>query len=447
MLDTDNYPTPNKGASVQTWGLSKELAKRGHDVFIVRRSGVKGKEIVDGVNLVCVEFNGRATDTIGFLSHLTRMSSSLYFSIKSIESIYRIRPDVMCMINRVSGVFTCRLKIPKVYVMHSPEALDFFKAHAISANGLNSVLFYIKKYVENLVIEKSERVIVLNSYIENYLKKKGCTYVTRIPNGVDIEEFSNKGDEHFILYAGRFDWNKNICELVNAYAEIHTSYPECNLYLVGAGPEERKIRLLVKEKNLQSNVKIFPWSPRKELLGEMMSKCSVFVLPSFFEAANPVVILEAMASSKPVIARTNMGTMDIILHGKNGYLYNNEQELRRYLELLLSDNNLREKIGRNARKTVEEKYTFARIADKYEELFHRLARARINIGTIDVIKHGHNGCLYGDEELKEYLEMLIGNPNLRKRMGYNARKTVEENYTFAKVASAYERLFSTVREV
>jgi glycosyltransferase involved in cell wall biosynthesis len=373
MLDTDNYPTSNKGASVQTWGLSKELAKRGYDVFIIRRSDVKGEAIVDGVNLVSVEFNWQPTNTIGFLSHLTQMSSSLYFSIKSIESIYRIRPDVMCMINRVSGIFTCRLKIPKVYVMHSPEALDFFKAHAISANRLNSVLFYVKKYMESQVIEKSDRVIVVNSYIENYLKKKGFIYVTRIPNGVDVEECSNKGDEHFILYAGRFDWNKNICELVNAFAEVHKSYPEYNLYLVGAGPKEGKIRSLVKEKSLQSNVKIISWLPRKKLIGEVMSKCSVFVLASFFEA-NPVVVLEAMASEKPVIARANMGTIDIIKHGHDGCLYNSEEELKECLEMLIANPNLRNKMGYNARKTVEENYTFTRIASAYERLFNTVRK-------------------------------------------------------------------------
>jgi glycosyltransferase involved in cell wall biosynthesis len=108
---------------------------------------------------------------------------------------------------------------------------------------------------------------------------------------------------------------------------------------------------------------------------ELMSRCSVFVLPSFFEV-NPVVVLEAMASAKPVIARANMGTVDIIIHGKNGYLYSSDDELRKYLDMLLSDNNLRKKMGRNARETVEQEYTFSRIADRYEELFYTLIENR-----------------------------------------------------------------------
>jgi glycosyltransferase involved in cell wall biosynthesis len=81
-----------------------------------------------------------------------------------------------------------------------------------------------------------------------------------------------------------------------------------------------------------------------------------------------------MASAKPVIARANMGTVDIIVHGENGYLYNNNEELREYVEKLLSDDDLRGKIGRNARRVVEREYTFSKITDKYEEFFYTLKK-------------------------------------------------------------------------
>jgi glycosyltransferase involved in cell wall biosynthesis len=372
MLDTDNYPVPNQGGSVQTWGLSRELAKRGHELFIVRRSITKGEEIFENVNLIGVNFNGMENVIHPrFMSlpfYATRICSSLYFSMKSLKLVQNINPDILCLIDRFSGVFPAYLKTQKLYIMHVPDGLDFFRPYSIYASKLNSIMFYVKKGLETSILQRVDRIVVLNSYVEKYLRTKGLGNVIRIPNGISPEEFVNKGDENYVLYAGRFDWNKNICELVNAFAEVHKSYPKCNLYLVGAGPEEGKIRSLVKEKSLQTNVKIISWIPRKELIEEVISKCSAFVLPSFFEV-DPVVVLEAMASGKPVIARTNMGTVDIIGHGENGYLYNNEEELRSYLEPLLSDGNLRKKIGRNARRTVEEKYSFTQIADKYEELF------------------------------------------------------------------------------
>jgi glycosyltransferase involved in cell wall biosynthesis len=221
-------------------------------------------------------------------------------------------------------------------------------------------------------MQRVDKIVVLNSYIEQYLRANRFKNVIRIPNGIDPEKFMGKDDKGYVLYAGRFDWNKNVCSLVNVFAQIHKSYPSYRLYLVGAGPEEKKIENLVRERGIQSHVKIIPWLPRNKLM-ELMSRCSVFVLPSFFEVC-PVVVLEAMASAKPVVARANMGTIDTIIHGKNGFLYSSDGELRKYLEILLSDDNLRKKIGRNARRTIEQEYTFSRIANRYEELFYTLIK-------------------------------------------------------------------------
>ena len=372
----DDYPVPKVGGSVQTWYLCRELARRGYEVYIIRRSDFK-EVTADNVRLVGIDFNGLDCLKLPFwtyLFHMGALTSKIYFSKKSLEVILKIKPHVICLIDRFTGIFPSYLDIPKIYIMHVPEALDFFKSYAIHANKLNSIMFHVKKVTESKVLQSANRVVVLNRFIERYLRERGYSNVNRIPNGIDIENFSNKGDEGFILYAGRFDWNKNVCSLVNVFAQICNAYPDFRLYIVGAGPEEKKIRSLVKERGIQSRVKIIPWMPRSKLM-KLMSKCSVFVLPSFFEAGGPpVVVLEAMASAKPVIARANMGTVDIIVHGENGYLYNNDEELREYLETLLYDDNLRKKIGRKARETVEREYTFSRIADRYEELFYTLIK-------------------------------------------------------------------------
>jgi len=371
LLDTDKYPNVNKGASVQTWGISRELAKRGHEVSILRRSPVDGMKTVENVKLFSIKFTGQVIDSTPFISHLAQIISSLYFSLKAVKLIEKNSPDCLCLMNRNSAFFPSSVKIPKVYIMHSPDALDFFKTYSVSANKLNGALFYFKKIVENHVIENSVCVIALNRYIENFLSSNKKTRVERIPNGISAENFSSNGDENFIIYAGRFDWNKNPISLVNAFSEIACSHPNHQLYLVGSGQQEATIRAIIKEKNLESRVRIYPWLPRTELL-EKISRCSVFVLPSSFEAANPNVVLEAMASSKPVIARANIGTTDIISHGKNGFLYHNQEELERCLELLLNDDDLRKAIGNNARKAIECHYNFPLLAQKYESVLYNL---------------------------------------------------------------------------
>jgi len=373
-LMADTYPAPSVGGSIQTWGFSRELAKRGHDIYIIRRDSLNGKTCVDNVKIVGISFSSidAWTPHFSYPYFLGTLFSQLYFSKKAMNLIEHIRPDVICLIDRFSGLFPSYLNVAKIYIMHVAETFNFYKSHSIYANKLNSIMFFIKKIAENKVLRQVDKIVVLNTFIEKHLKEIGYENVCKIPNGIDSGNFSNNGDEKFILYAGRFDWNKNVCSLVNIFAEVHKLHPDYRLYLVGAGPEEKRIRSLVKENSIQPYVKIIPWLPRKKLI-ELMSTCSVFVLPSFFEV-NPVVVLEAMSSGKPVVARANMGTVDIITHGKNGYLYNSDEELRRYLEALLSDDNLRKKIGYNARNTIEQEYTFSRIADRYEKLFDILIK-------------------------------------------------------------------------
>ena len=376
-LRSDNYPHVNMGGSVQTWGLCKELAKKGHEVYIVRRSRNAKEEIVDRVKLIGVAFKGaeNALPNTKFMYHVFLLLSKFYFSVKSYSIIKRINPDVLCFIDRQTAIFPAILNLPKVFIIHSPEAMDFFKADSLRANRMHAVLFYVVKVLQDIIMRRSNCVVVLNNYMKNYLMKQKKVQVVTISNGVDVVNFSSRKDKDFILYAGRFDWNKNVYNLAEAFVNLEKKYPDYRLCLVGEGPEERRIKMLIAENTLQSKVTMLPWLPRAKL-AEILRDCSVFVLPSLFEVS-PVVVLEAMSSSKPVIAKTNMGTVDVVVDGKTGYLYSNDEELRKYLGLLISDRQLRKTVGSNGRRLVEEKYTFGQIANEYEKLFLRV------IGVVD----------------------------------------------------------------
>ena len=112
----------------------------------------------------------------------------------------------------------------------------------------------------------------------------------------------------------------------------------------------------------------------KTELKAYLAKCSIFVLPSLFETFG-IVLIEAMASGKPVIASDIPGPQDIIRNGYNGFLFEkaNEKELGKYLKLLIEDHSLRKQIGKNAQKTVEEQYTFEKVAEEYLSVFNTIS--------------------------------------------------------------------------
>ena len=113
----------------------------------------------------------------------------------------------------------------------------------------------------------------------------------------------------------------------------------------------------------EDRIKFIPMV-NKTKLKEYLSLCSVFVLPSLFETFG-IVLIEAMASGKPVIASNIPGPNEIIQNGYNGFLFEkeNHKELTDCLKLLLNDNPLQKKIGENAKKTVEERYTFEKVVE------------------------------------------------------------------------------------
>jgi glycosyltransferase involved in cell wall biosynthesis len=87
-------------------------------------------------------------------------------------------------------------------------------------------------------------------------------------------------------------------------------------------------------------------------------------------------MIEAMASGKTVIASDIPGPRDVISNGYDGFLFEskNVTQLKELLEMSLSDDKLRIKIGNNALKTIAASYTFQIIAEKYLALFDTLTK-------------------------------------------------------------------------
>lgn len=83
----------------------------------------------------------------------------------------------------------------------------------------------------------------------------------------------------------------------------------------------------------------------------------------------PTVLLEAMACGCAIVSTANCMIPDIIENGVNGLISNDPQELRSYLEMLLNNDSVAEKLGNNARKTIEERYSLKRFTESWNRSF------------------------------------------------------------------------------
>ena len=161
--------------------------------------------------------------------------------------------------------------------------------------------------------------------------------------------------------------------LLRALANIAGEFPECTCEIVGDGPQRRYLEGLTRDLGIASRVRFRGRQPRC-VVADAMRGCTVFVLPSRYEALG-CVYLEAMASGKVAVGCRGQGIDEVIRHGENGWLVeaDNVTELADALTALLGNQDMRARIGRAARETVRSGFTLAQQALSLREIYEECA--------------------------------------------------------------------------
>jgi len=181
---------------------------------------------------------------------------------------------------------------------------------------------------------------------------------------VQMPSLESKG---YILHCGRLGKQKGVLTLVKAVE----GRDALRLVIAGSGPEEPAIRRYIREKQIR-NVELvgFVTGERKSRL---MREASFFVLASEWYENCPLVVMEAFAHGKPVVAARIGGIPEMVKDGFNGLLFEAGDvcELRAKIEYLVSNPQELVRMGRNARKTAEEVYSpqvhYGKLMRVYEE--------------------------------------------------------------------------------
>ncbi len=233
------------------------------------------------------------------------------------------------------------------------------------------------------VIEKSDKIV----FVSNKLRKEAEKYTNKtsnfevISNGISIEdikkqyndeikeEFTNK---KYILVVGNLLKTKGMHYAIEAFSEIHKKYDDYIMIIIGRGPERENLERLCKDRGVEDKI-IFKGQVPNGKVMEYMNYCEFFVLPSYKEGFG-VVYIEAMAHGKTVIGCKGEGIQDVIENLKDGILVlpQDKDDLRNKMELLITDSELRESIGVNAKKKILSNYTWDNNAVKNYQLYEEL---------------------------------------------------------------------------
>ncbi len=147
-----------------------------------------------------------------------------------------------------------------------------------------------------------------------------------IPNGIDTTQFTQETEclERFkdgktnILYVGRLEERKGVKYLLEAYARAKTSHPQTRLIIAGDGPQRCELESLVADGPIQDVE--FLGKISDEDLPKVYNTADICVFLATHGEAQGLVLLEAMAAGKPVIAGNNPGYSTVINQMENGIL-------------------------------------------------------------------------------------------------------------------------------
>lgn len=167
----------------------------------------------------------------------------------------------------------------------------------------------------------------------------------------------------YLLYAGYLDKRKGLYELFDAFAEVKNK-KKVKLILCGDGSERENLKQYAEQKGISDSV-IMPGMIEPEDMNKWLKACDLFVLPSYSEGM-PNVVMEAMACGVPVIATKVGGLPEAVGESEGAVLVEpkNVQSLGSALREVITNSDMRIRMGKAARELAVEKFGVRRSAKR-----------------------------------------------------------------------------------
>ena len=218
------------------------------------------------------------------------------------------------------------------------------------------------------------------------LKEKICVH--RMGINVDKFNFSqhkiNKNGKINILTVARLVEKKGVKYAIQAVAKVVKHHPDIEYNIVGDGPLKEDINDLINKLNISKNIKLLGWMRQQDIINQM-SFAHIFLAPSVTskdgdQEGIPVVLMEASAMGLPVITTNHSGISELVQNGISGYTVpeRDVNAIVSKLTYLITQPEVRLKMGLAGRKYVEREYNIAKLNDRLQKLFEGLLKFRKN---------------------------------------------------------------------
>jgi colanic acid/amylovoran biosynthesis glycosyltransferase len=239
------------------------------------------------------------------------------------------------------------------------------------------------KYSYHDLFKEVDLMTVNTKYLESLLRKISLrNKIVILPVGLDTTYFSKKNNscnkEFRILFVGRLIELKaphlalEIFKLINS-----RGYKKATLTIIGDGKMKEELNEIINKNHL-TNVRLMGALDQEEILKEM-ELAKVFLFPGIYDASGRaetqgLVIQEAQAMELPVLVSNAGGMKYGVLDGETGFVVK-EADIEAFadkIELLIKDENLRQKMGEKGREFIKANYDSKLLGNQLEELYANL---------------------------------------------------------------------------
>lgn len=351
--------------------LNNQFTKMGHDVRIIAPAS---KEVTDASCQFVPIGKARSIPVRGTT---IRIATSLRLASKIKEVLAREKFDIIHLHEPFMPMLCSA-------VLRFSDTVNVGTFHAVGSKPGYYWGWPISAYMLRRRRRKLNGRIAVSRAALNFSRRFVPGHYDIIPNGIDLNHFS--GDvspiDEFcdgklnILFVGRLEKRKGLDYLLKAYKRVKKEFPESRLIVVGPGVRFRyKYERQVERSGLTDVV--FVGKVGHDDLPRYYKTADIFCAPATGHESFGIVLLEAMAIGKPVVATNIDGYSGVLSHGQEGLMVppKNDRELAKALIKLMSDDSLRRQMGERGLVTVQ-KYDWEKVArrvlDYYEKILRQL---------------------------------------------------------------------------
>jgi len=316
-----------------------------------------------------------------------RILKNILYLVEEQKILRREKSQVLFLRNELyifsAGLVAKWMHIPIVLEVDSPTAWEYrFRS------GRNIFkLPILPEWIERWNWKISRSIITISDVLKKYLVEEGIPEdkITVIPNGADPEVFkpglvgdcirSRFGIRNQVVigWAGSLYGWSGLERLLEMTRRMLRMRDDVVFLFIGGGKNRKIMESTFAPSDLDNRIFLTGTVPYYEI-PRYIDAMDIVIVPYpklDFWYPSSMKLFECMSSAKAVVASSVEQVKDIIVDGKNGFLFDPENidECVRKVLLLADDPKLRKKMGQAARKTVMEKYTWIGHARKMEEVF------------------------------------------------------------------------------